>query len=110
MSIQNFRATASIITAAMLFSSDPAQASYPVSSGQVSNLYVAQGGNYGFRVYLAGVPTMCTGGGPFAYSNVSDDNYKVYVSTLSMAYMLGKPVTITMEVIGGQCHILEVGM
>ena len=107
--IHRFRLAALFIGAAVSCGSLHAQG-YPVVSGQVDSLYAAQGNNYGFRVYLTGVSTVCVGGGGWAYTNASDDNYKVYVSTLTTAFALGKPVSMTMELINGQCHILEVWM
>ena len=94
----------------VLLCGSPANASYPIVSGQIDSLFAAQGTNYGFRVYLTGVSPLCAGGGGWAYTNASDDNYKVYVSTLTTAYAMGKPVTLTMELVNGQCHILEVWM
>ena len=78
-------------------------------TGQIATLYAAQGNNFGFRVYLAGGNTVCSAtNSQFGYTNISDDNYKVYVSTLTLAYSLGKPVTIVSEPLGGFCHIIEV--
>lgn len=99
-----------MLTGIAMLGSMPAMAGFPVVSGQIDSLYAAQGTNYGFRVYLTGVNPLCTGGGGWAYTNVADDNYKVYVSTLTTAYALSKPVTLTMEVVNGACHILEVWM
>ncbi len=102
------RAAALLAGAAIAFHSLPAQASNSSASGQIDTLYAAQGTNYGFRVYLTSASPVCPGGGVFAYTNVADDNYKTYVSTLTTAYALGKPVNLTLELINGQCHILEV--
>ena len=78
------------------------------ASGQIDTLYAAQGTNYGYRVYLSGVTTICPGGTIFAYTNVTDDNYKAYIATLLTAFALGKQVNLTLELVGGQCHIMEV--
>ena len=104
------RAAALLAGAALAFCSLPAQASFLVNGGQIDSLFAAQGNNYGFRVYLTGGGLACPGGAGFAYTNLADDNYKVYVSTLTTAYALGKPVSMTMELINGNCHILEVWM
>jgi hypothetical protein len=102
------RAAALLAGVAIAFQGLPAQASNSVISGQIDTLYASLGSNYGFRAYLAGGVAACPGGGGFAYTNVTDDNYKVYVSTLTTAYALGRPVNMTVELVNGQCHILEV--
>jgi hypothetical protein len=79
--------------------------------GQIDTLYVAQGNNFGYRVTIAGQSKLCSGAnGNFAYTNAADDNYKAYVANLMLAYTQGKPVTLTMEVVNGYCHLLEVGV
>lgn len=99
---------AMMIGAASWVAATPASAAIVSNSGQIYALYAAQGTNYAYRVYLTGVATTCPGGGSFAYTNVSDDNYKAYVATLLSAFALGKPVNLTMELVGAQCHILEI--
>jgi hypothetical protein len=108
--IRKFRMNAMLTGVAILCSSMSSLAGFPVASGQIDTLYAAQGTNYAFRVYLTGVSPLCAGGGAWAYTNVADDNYKVYVSTLTTAYAMGRPISLTMEVINGTCHILEVWM
>ena len=77
--------------------------------GQIATLYTAQGSNFGFRVYLAAGAKACSAANAgFAYTNVTDDNYKAYMATLMLAYMLQSPVTIVTEQVNGFCHILEV--
>ena len=78
-------------------------------SGTVQIIDVAPGENYGFRVYLKDLPTMCGNTNNWAYVNESDSNYKTYVSVLLAAKMAGTPVVIFSEretVSGsGYCHI-----
>lgn len=54
-------------------------------SGTINTVEVTAGHNFGFRISLVGVGTMCTGGGAIAYLNESDSNYKVYVAALFSA-------------------------
>ena len=55
---------------------------------------VADGQNYGFRIYLTGGLTMCAGGANWAAINTSASNYQATVSLLELAYSLGKTVTV----------------
>ena len=103
-----FRVAPKLAVAAIAFFSAPLLAATQSASGQIDTLYAAQGTNFAFRVFLTGVNPLCTGGSNWAYTNVADDNYKVYVSTLTTAFALGKPVNLTVEVVNGQCHIVEV--
>ena len=104
------RAATLLAGAAIAFCSLSAQAVNSTNSGQIATIYASTGANYAFRVYLTSSGPVCPSGGSFAYTNVADDNYKVYVSTITAAYALGKPVNLTLELINGQCHILEVWM
>jgi hypothetical protein len=62
-------------------------------------------GPLGYRVYLTGLPTMCTGGQNWAYLSDTDRNYKAYVSALTLAKALGGSVSIYSTLEGGYCHI-----
>jgi hypothetical protein len=108
--IRPHQALASLAAATIWSTAAPAMAAPTVASGQIDTIFAAQGTNYAFRVYLTGGAPLCAGGNGWAYTNVSDDNYKVYVSTLTTAYALGKPINLTVELANGQCHILEVGI
>lgn len=106
--IRRHRALASLAAATIWSVAAPAMAAPTVTSGQIDTIYAAQGTNYAFRVYMTGSAPLCAGGNSWAYTNVSDDNYKAYVSTLTTAFVLGKPVNMTVDLANGQCHILEV--
>jgi hypothetical protein len=66
--------------------------------------------NYEFRVYVNGGVQMCNNTtatlNGWAYLNSSDANYKEAVANLTLAYAMGKHVTIyTMNDNGVGCHI-----
>lgn len=93
------------ILAALSFS---AQA-YDSKVGTIVTLDAAPGTNYAFRAYFLGNPAMCSAGSStFAYTNVADDNYAQFASLLKLAYVMNQTVTLTLDPVGGQCHILEV--
>lgn len=53
------------------------------------------GTNYDFRVHLAGVSTMCSGGaGSWAYINTSAGNYKAVVAAIVAAHLAGRTATV----------------
>ncbi len=77
-------------------------------TGPIDSLYAAAGSNFGYRVNLTGVKACSATNNAFAYTNVSDDNYKAYIANLTLAYAMGAPVTLVTEQSNGCCHILEV--
>lgn len=74
-------------------------------SGPIAAIDIAHGQNYGFRVGLAGGPTMCTGGATWAYLNESDSNYRTFVAALLLAKAQQSRVLIYSNLENGQCHI-----
>lgn len=83
-----------------------------VRSGKVANIDVTGGNNYGFRVWLGGVTSMCGNDHGWAYINELDSNYQVYVSVLLAAKMAERTVVIYTTQTGsnGYCHIGYMGM
>jgi len=80
-------------------------------TGFISSVYVAQGGNYGFRVYFLNVSTMCTGDSSgFAYIEPTNANYGAFVGALLSAYSMRKSVTVLTTLTGSYCRIDEVGV
>jgi hypothetical protein len=76
-------------------------------TGVVSSIQVTDGGNEGFRVYLANVTSMCTNDTTgTAYLNATDSNYNVYVAALMYAKAEGSSVGVyTTLDSAGACHI-----
>jgi hypothetical protein len=86
----------------------PAMAWDGVVTGKISQIHVtAPDSNYGFRIYLANVPSLCGNQNDWAYLNGVDSNYKVFVATLTAAKMANQTVTIysNKEPGTGYCHI-----
>jgi hypothetical protein len=79
-----------------------------VVTGPINLLYASGGSNFGHRVYLAGVKACSATNSQFAYTNVSDDNYKAYIANLMLAYAMNVLVTVVIEPTNGYCHIVEV--
>lgn len=80
--------------------------------GKIAAIDVTAGGNYGFRVYLQGYPSLCTKqadgqpGDTWAYINETDSNYKTYVSVLLAAKTAGTRVKLhTTNTTGSRCKI-----
>lgn len=63
-------------------------------AGEVSQIHVTGGNNYGFRIYLEGKPAMCGNEHSWAYINESQSNYHVYVSVLTAAKAAGQTVKV----------------
>lgn len=83
----------------------PAFAWDGVNSGTIAGFDVTHGQNFGFRLYLNGVSTMCTGGQNWGYLNETDSNYKTYVGILMMAKAQGSSVTVFTNTVNGYCQI-----
>ncbi|HSI50827.1 MAG TPA: hypothetical protein VLA61_21380 [Ideonella sp.] len=94
------------LTAGMLLSG--AVSALENVGGQIANVYIAGGGNYGYRVNLVGNVPACSNGSGFGYVNDTDSNYKVFVANLMMAYAAKKTVSLITEKVNGFCHIVEV--
>jgi hypothetical protein len=73
--------------------------------GTIQRIDVTGGTNQGFRVYLTGMPVMCTNGSTWAYLNSTDSNYNAYVSALLMAKTVGYQVTLYTTTVNGYCQI-----
>ncbi|GEM77540.1 hypothetical protein [Vibrio sagamiensis] len=77
--------------------------------GNISNIHVTNGENFGFRVILEGNKPLCGNEHTWAYLNESDSNYETYVSVLLAARLADRPVTIysNWETKSGKkhCHI-----
>lgn len=96
---------AGVVGILMLIASEPALAWDGVVAGTIHALDVTQGENYGFRVYLNGVGSNCTGGANWSYINESDSNYKTFVAVLMMAKAQEAQVTIYTNLQNGYCRI-----
>jgi hypothetical protein len=67
---------------------------------------VTDGNVYGFRISLAGYPTLCGNTDTWAYINLADSNYNTYVATLLAAKAAGSTVQLyTSRDAGNRCHI-----
>jgi hypothetical protein len=89
----------------MLLASSPVFAWDGAVTGKIANIDVAPGGNFGFRVVLAGTPLICTGGVTWGYLNDTDSNYKVFVAMMMMAKAQSLTVTLYTTAENGYCHI-----
>lgn len=76
--------------------------------GQIADIYISGGANFGYRVSLVGRNPICSAGSIFAYVNDTDSNYKVFVSNLMLAYYTKKQISLIMEPAGNYCHIIEI--
>lgn len=74
-------------------------------TGRITVLDVTGGANYGLRVYLEGVGSMCNGGAAWAYLLDTDSNYKAYAAALLMAKAQKSQVLVYTTNKGGYCHI-----
>ena len=74
-------------------------------SGNIYAVEVTVGHVYGFRVFVSGATTMCTGGSNWAYLNESDSNYKTYVAAILAAKAQGSTVTLYSNLENSHCHI-----
>lgn len=103
----NFRKCLSLIVVLLLstLASFQASAYDGTANGKIGQIDVTDNSNFGVRVYMAGYPTMCTGGGNFAYLYNTDSNFNVYVASLITAKAMGSPVTIQSYTVSGYCHI-----
>lgn len=76
-------------------------------SGKVIRIDVAGGQNYGFRVYLDGLPKLCGNNHTWAYLNDTDSNYQTYVAVLLAAKAANYNVRLYANKEGSNayCHI-----
>lgn len=87
------------LTAALLAS--VAQAADTTVVGTIQTMQslgslAAAPGNADLRIYLNGVSTVCPGASDatWGYINANDGNFKGVLATISMAYAMGKPITM----------------
>lgn len=95
---------ASAIFSASLLASPAALAWDGVQVGSITRIDVTAGNNFGIRIMLGGVASMCSGGASWAYLNESDSNYKTYVAMLMLAKAQASKVTIFTTLESGYCH------
>src|ERR1043165_8456819 len=93
-----------------IFGSIPAFAWDGIVSGTVLGFDVTAGNNFGFRVYLNGVTSMCGNSINWAYLNEGDSNYKSYVAAVMMAKAQGSSVFIYTTQVNGYCQIGHLGV
>lgn len=74
-------------------------------AGKIVGVEVASGQNFGFRVSLGGVSSMCAGGPSWAYLNEADSNYKTFVAVLLLAKVQDSNLTIYTTRVGSYCQI-----
>jgi len=86
----NFRKNLSLIVVLLSSTLASLQASAydGTANGKISQIDVTDNSNFGVRVYMAGFPTMCTGGSNFAYLYNTDSNFNVYLANLMLAKAL----------------------
>lgn len=84
----------------------PAAAWDGVVTGKIIGLdAVADGENYGFRVYLDNGAAMCPAGAAWSFINRSASNYDAIVSLLTSSWLAGKSVTIYTNISASYCQI-----
>lgn len=89
----------------------PSLASPQTPLDTIGSVFLSGAQNYAFRVTPSNPSTLgssCTGN--FLYTNVTDDNYQAYVSTITSAFISHKSVYIVYNVESGFCHIVEFGV
>ena len=96
------------LSAATLFAS-PAIASNLNVTGHVTGIFVSQPGNMAFRVGVdQALSNSCKAG--FLYIDTNNSNYQTYVSSLLLAYSMGKSLNFAYSVdANGYCQIIEFG-
>jgi hypothetical protein len=79
-------------------------------SGTVTSVEV-NGEAEAFRVYIAGVSSMCGNSNNWAYLAVGDANYNAYVAVVISAKALGSSISVyTTRDASGYCHIGDIAM
>jgi hypothetical protein len=73
--------------------------------GTIASLDVTGGSNYGLRIGLNDISSMCNGGENWAFLNDTDSNYKAYVAALLLAKAQGSRVAVYTMLEGSYCHI-----
>lgn len=92
-----------------LFFASPTFAWDGSASGKITLFEATDAENYGFRVHVASGTGQCGAGTPgWSYVNKSFDNYDVFVSLLTSAFLAGKSVTIYSDNIGGYCRMAHI--
>ncbi|MEO7496585.1 MAG: hypothetical protein ABIT83_11445 [Massilia sp.] len=76
-----------------------------VQTGKLIRVDVTAGDNFGLRIFLADVGTMCSGGPSWAFLNDTDSNYKTYLAILMLAKMQGNSVTVFSTQENGFCRL-----
>ena len=90
--------TRALLTAALATCSCPVMAWDGIQTGQISTIdVVADGNNFGLRIYLYG-QTMCGGSSAlWGYMNISATNYQASAALLYSAWAMRRPVTLYMN-------------
>ncbi len=98
---------ANLVFASLLgFSASSALAWDAQVQGEIIMMEVANGENFGFRIWLRNSGPNCGAGTEsWSYLNASDSNYNVYVSALMMARTMKTPVTVYTNQRGIYCWI-----
>jgi hypothetical protein len=92
-----------------LFAGQAQAAGFWIPDFTITNLFVAGGDNYHFRVYGMQPVSACSAEPTMAYLNEKDSGSKGQIGTLLMVYSTGKTVRFFVEPdANGYCHILEV--
>lgn len=73
-------------------------------TGKITAIDIAEGQNFGFRIYMDGNP-MCGTTDAFAYMNRDWDNYDAMAALLTSAYFSGKSVLVYTTKVGTNCKI-----
>ena len=96
-----------IVLSVLALSSIKALAWDGVATNTIAKVDVPLSGeNYGFRVYLDGLPSLCGNTHNWAYINKSDDNHDAMVSVLLAAHLAGRKVTLySNRAASGYCHL-----
>jgi hypothetical protein len=83
----------------LIFLSAPGHAVAINVNGKIASIWLAQAGNFSFRIYVHQGTTdqlsACNNG--FAYLNTDDDNYAAKTAALLTAYSTNKNVSVSMD-------------
>lgn len=94
-----------ILAGALALSGQPALAWDGIKTGKITGLdVVADGQNFGLRVYMDGTP-MCGTSITWAFMNKSASNYDATVAVLTSVYLAGKTAVVHTMKNGEYCEI-----
>ncbi len=97
-----------VFFAICLLSCISAQSWASETTGLIERIDVKPANNYGFKVYLTGLPALCGNALSWAYLSEGESNYSTYVSVILAAKMAALPITVIADEVSGYCHISQI--